>query len=118
MAQGFVNSQNITLPLAVAKGGTGAATAAGARTNLGLAPTIQVFTSGSRTYTAPAGVLYLSVKMVGNGRGGSLQKLISSPNATYAYSVGSAGTAGTIGTGGYAGGSGAAGIIIVKEYYM
>jgi hypothetical protein len=35
------------------------------------APTIQKFTSGSGTYTTPAGVLYINTKMVGAGGGGS-----------------------------------------------
>lgn len=34
-------------------------------------PTIQKFTSGSGTYTRPAGVLYLKIKMVGGGGGGA-----------------------------------------------
>lgn len=34
------------------------------------APTIQQFTSGSGTYTTPANVLYIRVKMVGGGGGG------------------------------------------------
>jgi len=33
-------------------------------------PTVQRFTSGSGTYTTPAGVLYIQVKMVGGGGGG------------------------------------------------
>lgn len=33
-------------------------------------PTIQVFSSGSGTYSTPAGVLYLRVRMVGGGGGG------------------------------------------------
>lgn len=36
----------------------------------GTAPTIQKFTSGSGTYTTPAGVKYIRVKMVGGGGGG------------------------------------------------
>lgn len=35
------------------------------------APTVQKFTSGSGTYTTPAGVLYLRVRMVGGGGGGA-----------------------------------------------
>ncbi len=34
------------------------------------APTVQKFTSGSGTYTTPAGVLYIRVEMVGGGGGG------------------------------------------------
>lgn len=34
------------------------------------APTIQKFTSGSGTYTTPANVLYLKIKMIGAGGGG------------------------------------------------
>lgn len=48
------------------------------------APTIQKFTSGSGTYTTPAGVLYLHIQMVGGGGGGG----------------GSGSTSGTAGTNG------------------
>lgn len=51
----------------------------------------------------------------GGGAGGYVEKLISSPAATYSYSVGAKGTGGAAGV--LAGGDGAAGIIIVDEYY-
>jgi len=51
----------------------------------------------------------------GGGGGGYLEKLISSPAATYAYAVGAGGTAGAGGT--HAGAAGTAGIIIVEEHY-
>jgi hypothetical protein len=35
------------------------------------APTVQTFTAGSGTYTTPAGVLYIEVRMVGGGGGGA-----------------------------------------------
>jgi len=54
----------------------------------------------------------------GGAAGGYLKAFISSPSATYAYSVGSAGSGGTAGTSGAGGGNGAAGIIIVREYYQ
>ncbi len=50
-------------------------------------PTIQQFTSGSGTYTTPAGVKYIAIQMVGGGGGGAG----SSNNAT-------GGTGGTGGT--------------------
>ena len=53
----------------------------------------------------------------GGAGGGYLEKIISSPSATYTYAVGSAGTAGTTGTSGSAGGAGGSGIIIVEEHY-
>ncbi len=34
------------------------------------APTVQIFTSGTGTYTTPAGVLYIQVEVVGGGGGG------------------------------------------------
>lgn len=56
----------------------------------------------------------------GGGAGGYVEKLITSPLATYAYAVGAAGTAGIAGTGsGVAiGGAGASGIIIIEEFYI
>lgn len=53
----------------------------------------------------------------GGGAGGYVFGAITSPAATYSYSVGTGGTAGAAGTGGGVGGAGAAGIIIVTEYY-
>jgi hypothetical protein len=40
-------------------------------TALPFAPTVQKFTSGSGTYTTPAGVQWIKVRMVGGGGGGS-----------------------------------------------
>jgi hypothetical protein len=51
----------------------------------------------------------------GGGAGGYVEKLIVSPSATYAYSVGAAGSAGVGGS--QNGASGASGIIIIDEYY-
>ncbi len=53
----------------------------------------------------------------GGGAGGYVDAFISSPAATYSYSVGSGGSAGTNGTSGGPGGAGGSGIIIVEEYY-
>lgn len=53
------------------------------------APTIQKFTSGSGTYTTPAGVLYIRVRLVGGGGGGG----------------GSGANSGTVPTDGSAGGT-------------
>lgn len=50
--------------------------------------------------------------------GGYIKAFISSPSASYSYSVGTAGTAGTAGTGGYTGGAGGSGYIVVTEYYQ
>jgi len=53
------------------------------------------------------------------GGGGAYQEFIlSSPSATYSYSVGSGGGGGTAGTSGQTGGSGGSGLIVVKEYYQ
>lgn len=60
--------------------------------------------------TGPAGT--------GGGAGGYVETIITSPSATYSYSVGAGGTGGTAGTSGAAGGAGGSGIIIVTEYYI
>jgi hypothetical protein len=52
----------------------------------------------------------------GGAAGAYLEKLISSPSATYAYAIGAAGTNGTGGTSN--GGGGGSGLIIVTEYYV
>ena len=41
-----------------------------AAVSIGTSPTFQIFTSGSGTYTTPAGVSYIEVTMVGGGGGG------------------------------------------------
>lgn len=53
----------------------------------------------------------------GGGSGGCVKAIITSPNATYAYSVGTGGTAGTAGTAGGAGAAGGSGIIVITEFY-
>ena len=53
----------------------------------------------------------------GGASGGYVEAYISSPAASYAYTVGAGGGGGAAGTSGYAGGGGGSGIIIIKEYY-
>ena len=53
----------------------------------------------------------------GGGSGGFIDAIISSPAATYSYSVGASGGGGSAGTSGTAGGAGAAGYIEVTEFY-
>jgi len=53
----------------------------------------------------------------GGGSGAYCEKLILSPSATYAYSVGATGGAAAAGTGGGTGAAGGSGIIIVDEFY-
>jgi len=54
----------------------------------------------------------------GGGAAGEYAEIrITSPAATYTYTVGAAGTAGGAGTGGNAGGAGGTGFILVDEYY-
>ncbi len=66
---------------------------------LNQAPTIQKFASGSGTYTTPAGVAYLRVRMVGGGGGGS-----------------GAGTASTMGAGGNGGNTTFGGTLLVANF--
>lgn len=53
----------------------------------------------------------------GGGAGGYLQSIITSPSATYSYTIGASGTAGSAGTSGFSGGAGGSGFILVEEYY-
>lgn len=75
------------------------------------APSKQVFTSGSGTYTTPANVQYIRVRMIGGGAGGSgngssIVAGSSGGNTTFGSSLltanGGAGGAGTPGAGGTA----------------
>lgn len=95
--------------------GTGAASAAPAWREF-KAPTIQTFTSGSGTYTTPAGVMYIRVRMVasgGSGGGGGTNSTLTAGtngnNSTFGTSLLTA-NAGSGATGG-PGGSGAGGTI-------
>lgn len=54
----------------LAQTGTGSVSAAPAWT-APTPPTVQVFTSGSGTYTRPAAAIYLKVRMIGGGGGGA-----------------------------------------------
>jgi hypothetical protein len=51
----------------------------------------------------------------GGGGGGYVEKLITTPSASYTYTVGATANGGS--AGGVAGGAGAAGVIIIDEYY-
>lgn len=51
------------------------------------------------------------------GGGGGIVKIVTSPAASYSYSVGAGGTAGTAGTGGGAGGAGASGFIMITVHF-
>jgi hypothetical protein len=53
----------------------------------------------------------------GGGAGAYISGLITSPAASYSYSVGAGGTAGTAGTTGFAGGAGGSGVIIVTAFF-
>jgi len=84
--------------------------------------TVQVFTSGSGTYTTPTGCKAIFVQCwggggsggggngvaargTGGGAGGYSQKLIASPSATYSYAVGAGGTAASQSANGTTGGT-------------
>jgi hypothetical protein len=54
----------------------------------------------------------------GGGAGGYVDAIITSPSASYSYTVGAAGTNGVPGTSGFGGGNGGAGQIVVYEYYQ
>jgi len=63
-----------------------------------------------------AGSTSTSVGGSGGGSGGFIEAIITTPAASYSYSIGTAGTAGTAGTSGFAGGAGGSGYIVVEEY--
>lgn len=75
-------------------------------------PTRQIFTSGSGTYTTPAGVIRISVRMVGGGGGGGggpAGLSIAGGNTTFSTFTASGGAATT--TGGGAGGAASGGTV-------
>jgi hypothetical protein len=95
------------------------------QSNIFVAPTTQVFTSGSGTYTKPTGCTRIKVRMVGGGgaggnavgstsgggggAGGYVEANIPAPSATYSYAVGAAGGTTTFGTSLLTAGAGDAG---------
>lgn len=54
----------------------------------------------------------------GGGAGGYANAIISSPSATYFYSVGPSGNAGSSGTSGVQGGAGGSGLVLIEEFYQ
>jgi hypothetical protein len=75
-------------------------------------------TGGGGSGAGSGGTVATSSGAGGGGASGFVDAIISSPAATYTYTVGVAGAAGTAGTAGQAGGAGAAGYIEVTEYYQ
>lgn len=113
-----------TFPLSIDASTIQSGTIAAARL-ASFVPTQTRYTSGSGTYNVPSGVKWLRIRMVGGGGGGGggstangggggagggaggyCESVISSPNATYSYAVGSGGAGGA---GGAAGANGNAG---------
>lgn len=88
-------------------GGIGGANSAG-----GNAPTNSG--AGGGGAGTPAGT---ALGSGGGGSGAVCTTYITSPAASYLYTVGASGAGGTAGTGGSAGGAGAAGYIVVEEFY-
>ena len=78
-------------------------------------PTRQVFTSGSGTYTTPAGTTRINVRMVGGGGGGGGSGTASNTaggnggSTTFSTFTAAGGTGGSTGTGGAVGAGGAGG---------
>lgn len=74
-----------------------------------LAPTAQTFTSGTGTYTTPAGVLYIQVTMVGGGGGGGAATSNNGANGvdtTFGGNTAGKGLGGPAGAGNAGGGGG------------
>lgn len=102
----------------IVAGGTGATTAVAAFANLSIAPTRQVLTVGSGTYTTPSGVKTIVIEAVaagggggyskpnasqaacggGGGAGQSVRHRVAGPAASYSYTVGAGGAGGVAGT--------------------
>lgn len=112
LAAGNVGSTALAdLSVTTAKIAAGAIT--DAKTNF-TPPTYQKFTSGSGTYTTPAGVKYIKVYVTGGGGGGSGTggggNGVDGSTSTFGTSLISSpgGSKGTVGTSGHGGGGGGA----------
>lgn len=105
-AAGFTNSGPQGGSNAFGGGGTGTISAAGnAGSGFGAGGAGGAFSGSGSTSAA-------------GGGGGYLRKLIGSPAASYAFSIGSHGTAGGGGGGGAAGAQGGDGIAVVSAYFQ
>ena len=99
-------------------GGMGASTPFGA----GGAPTIGntvavAANTGAGGGGGSADSSCISPSAYGGGAGAYLEKIISSPAATYTYAVGAGGSGGAHSCSDYDGGAGGSGLIIVTEHY-
>jgi len=82
--------------------------------DLNTTPTTQVFTSGSGTYTTPAGVLWLEVELIGGGGGGGAGGTGGNSGAagtatTFGTLTGNGGSGGNVGGAGGTGGAASGG---------
>lgn len=95
-------------------GGAGGSTPFGMTQHFGAVPQVNSGAGGP----GAGGSLTNSMTAGGGGGGGEyVEFVITTPAATYTYTVGTGGAGGTAGTSGSAGKAGAAGVIIVNEIY-
>ncbi len=91
-------------------GGAGASTYAGANGGAGATNT-----GAGGAGAASGGSAYTGI---GGGAGGYVEFILTSPSATYGYTVGTGGAGGVTNSSGFTGGAGADGVIEVIEYYQ
>lgn len=115
IAGGKGHGGSVSVASASLPGGSGAASVLGGAgvASQGIAGTAAATNSGSGG--GGGGVTGAGNTGGGGGAGGYCERIITSPAATYTYTIGTGGAAGAAGT--LAGGAGAAGIIIVDEFY-
>lgn len=104
-------------------GGQGASSAFGGAGSGGSAGTTGAGSAGGANTGGGGGGAYASANNnifsgSGGGSGGYVDAIITSPSASYPYSVGAGGTGQAAGTGGAAGGNGGSGQVVVYEYYQ
>jgi hypothetical protein len=105
----------------IAAGGGGGNSAFGGGGS-GAYPSTAAFAGKTNTGGGGGGGAYYSTGSVvasasGGGAGGYVEAYITSPSATYSYSVGAGGAAGAAGTGGSAGGAGGSGVIYITAFF-
>lgn len=102
-------------------GGTGAVSPLGGAGNGGSGNSVggnAIANTGSGGGGGGGGGTASSNSGSGGGAGGFVDAILTAPNVTYVYAIGTGGAAGGAGTSGLAGGTGAAGQIIVEEHYQ
>jgi hypothetical protein len=116
------SGQQTTSPITQIPGGMGGSSFFGGAGGGGGNTTAAGTAAGTNTGSGGGGALISQttngISGSGGGAGAYIKALITSPSASYDYSVGAKGTGQAAGSSGFAGGDGGSGYIVVTEFYQ